>query len=53
MRATCRARLPDATGAEDAVQDTLLTIHRARDSCNAAHPFRLSGVLQTLETAAP
>jgi len=40
LRAVCRARLRDATDAEDAVQDTLLTIHRARDSYNAARPFR-------------
>lgn len=40
LRAVCRARLRDATEAEDAVQDTLLTIHRARDSYNAARPFR-------------
>ena len=29
-RAVCRARLRDATEADDAVQDTLLTVHRAR-----------------------
>jgi RNA polymerase sigma-70 factor (ECF subfamily) len=40
LRAICRARLRDATDAEDAVQDTLLTIHRARDSYNATRPFR-------------
>jgi RNA polymerase sigma-70 factor (ECF subfamily) len=40
LRAICRSRLRDATEAEDAVQDTLLTIHRARDSYNAARPFR-------------
>lgn len=40
LRAICRARLRDATEAEDAVQDTLLTIHRARDSYNATRPFR-------------
>jgi len=40
LRAICRARLRDPTDAEDAVQDTLLTIHRARDSYNAARPFR-------------
>lgn len=40
LRAICRARLRDANEAEDAVQDTLLTIHRARDSYNAARPFR-------------
>jgi RNA polymerase sigma-70 factor (ECF subfamily) len=40
LRAICRSRLRDVTEAEDAVQDTLLTIHRARDSYNAARPFR-------------
>lgn len=40
LRAICRARLRDATEAEDAVQDTLLTIHRARGSYNPARPFR-------------
>ncbi|WP_368414577.1 RNA polymerase sigma factor [Falsiroseomonas sp.] len=40
LRAICRARLRDANDAEDAVQDTLLTIHRARDSYNAARPFK-------------
>ena len=40
LRAICRARLRDPTDAEDAVQDTLLTIHRARGSYNAARPFR-------------
>lgn len=40
LRAICRARLRDATEAEDAVQDTLLTIHRARDSYNPQRPFR-------------
>lgn len=40
LRAICRARLRDTTEAEDAVQDTLLTIHRARDSYNASRPFR-------------
>lgn len=40
LRAICRARLRDVNEAEDAVQDTLLTIHRARDSYNASRPFR-------------
>lgn len=40
LRTICRSRLRDATEAEDAVQDTLLTIHRARDSYNASRPFR-------------
>ena len=40
LRAICRARLRDVSDAEDAVQDTLLTIHRARGSYNAARPFR-------------
>lgn len=40
LRTICRARLRDVNEAEDAVQDTLLTIHRARDSYNASRPFR-------------
>jgi len=40
LRAICRARLRDATEADDAVQDTLLTIHRARGSYDPARPFR-------------
>jgi len=40
LRAVCRARLRDATEADDAVQDTLLTIHRARGSYDPARPFR-------------
>ena len=40
LRQICRARLRDATEAEDAVQDTLLTIHRARASYDASRPFR-------------
>lgn len=40
LRTICRRRLRDATEAEDAVQDTLLTIHRVRESYNAARPFR-------------
>lgn len=40
LRAICRARLRDANDAEDAVQDTLLTIHRARDSYSPSRPFR-------------
>lgn len=40
LRAICRARLRDVSDAEDAVQETLLTIHRARGSYNAARPFR-------------
>ena len=40
LRAICRARLRDANEAEDAVQDTLLTIHRARGSYDPARPFR-------------
>ena len=40
LRAICQARLRDANEAEDAVQDTLLTIHRARDSYDSARPFR-------------
>lgn len=40
LRAVCRARLRDTTEADDAVQDTLLTIHRARGSYDPARPFR-------------
>lgn len=40
LRQICRARLRDATEAEDAVQDTLLSIHRARASYDASRPFR-------------
>jgi len=40
LRQICRARLRDATEAEDAVQDTLLTIHRARASYDSSRPFR-------------
>lgn len=40
LRAICRARLRDSAEAEDAVQDTLLAIHRARGSYNPARPFR-------------
>ncbi len=40
LRAFCRTRLRDATEADDAVQDTLMTIHRARGSYDAARPFR-------------
>jgi len=40
LRQICRARLRDATEAEDAVQDTLVTIHRARASYDASRPFR-------------
>jgi RNA polymerase sigma-70 factor (ECF subfamily) len=40
LRQICRARLRDATEAEDAVQDTLLTIHRARASYDASRHFR-------------
>ena len=40
LRQICRAKLRDATEAEDAVQDTLLTIHRARASYDASRPFR-------------
>jgi len=40
LLAVCRARLRDATEADDAVQDTLLTIHRARGSYDPARPLR-------------
>lgn len=40
LRAVCRARLRDAAEAEDAVQDTLLTLHRVRHTYDPARPFR-------------
>lgn len=40
IRRICRARLRDAAEAEDAVQDTLLTIHRARATYDGSRPFR-------------
>lgn len=40
LRSICRARLRDATEAEDAVQDTLLTLHRVRHTYDPERPFR-------------
>lgn len=40
LRAICRLRLQDAAEAEDAVQDTLLTIHRVRQTYDPSRPFR-------------
>ncbi len=40
LRAICRARLCDPADAEDAVQDTLLTIHRVRDTYDPSRAFR-------------
>jgi RNA polymerase sigma-70 factor, ECF subfamily len=40
LRAICRARLRDTTEAEDAVQDTLLTLHRVRHTYDPERPFR-------------
>jgi RNA polymerase sigma-70 factor (ECF subfamily) len=39
IRAIARARLRDAAEAEDAVQDTLLTLHRLRHTYDPARPF--------------
>lgn len=40
LRSICRARLRDATEAEDAVQDTLLTLHRVRHTYDPERAFR-------------
>ncbi|WPB87178.1 sigma-70 family RNA polymerase sigma factor [Sediminicoccus rosea] len=40
LRAICRRRLSDAAEVEDAVQDTLLTLHRVRATYDPARPFR-------------
>jgi RNA polymerase sigma-70 factor (ECF subfamily) len=40
LRAICRRRLSNAAEAEDAVQDTLLTLHRVRATYDPARPFR-------------
>jgi len=40
LRSICRARLRDATEAEDAVQDALLTLHRVRHTYDPDRPFR-------------
>jgi RNA polymerase sigma-70 factor (ECF subfamily) len=39
IRALCRARLRNAADVEDAVQDTLLTLHRLRHTYDPARPF--------------
>ncbi len=40
LRAICRQRLRDPAEVEDAVQDTLLTLHRVRHTYDPARPFR-------------
>ncbi|MBX9700391.1 MAG: RNA polymerase subunit sigma, partial [Acetobacteraceae bacterium] len=40
LRGIARRRIIDAAEAEDAVQDTLLTIHRLRHSYDPARPLR-------------
>jgi RNA polymerase sigma-70 factor (ECF subfamily) len=39
IRALCRARLRNAADVEDAVQDTLLTLHQLRHTYDPARPF--------------
>lgn len=39
IRVICRARLRDAAEVEDAVQDTLLTVHALRHTYDPARPF--------------
>jgi RNA polymerase sigma-70 factor (ECF subfamily) len=39
IRALCRARIRDVTEAEDAVQDTLLTLHALRHTYDPDRPF--------------
>jgi RNA polymerase sigma-70 factor (ECF subfamily) len=39
IRALCRARLRNAAEVEDAVQDTLLTLHQLRHTYDPARPF--------------
>lgn len=39
IRAICRARLRDPQEAEDAVQDTLMTVHALRHTYDPARPF--------------
>jgi len=39
IRALCRARIRDAAEVEDAVQDTLLTLHTLRHTYDPARPF--------------
>ena len=40
LRAICRQRLREPAEVEDAVQDTLLTLHRVRHTYDPARPFR-------------
>lgn len=40
IRAICRQRLREPAEVEDAVQDTLLTLHRVRATYDPARPFR-------------
>jgi len=40
LRAICRQRLREPAEVEDAVQDTLLTLHRVRNTYDPARPFR-------------
>lgn len=40
LRAICRRRIHNAAEAEDAVQDTLLTLHQVRATYDPARPFR-------------
>lgn len=40
LRAICRRRIADAAEAEDAVQDTLLTLHQVRHTYDPTRPFR-------------
>jgi RNA polymerase sigma-70 factor (ECF subfamily) len=40
LRAVCRQRLREPAEVEDAVQDTLLTLHRVRHTYDPARPFR-------------
>ena len=40
LRAICRQRLRNTAEVEDAVQDTLLTLHRVRHTYDPARPFR-------------
>lgn len=40
LRAICRRRLLNPAEAEDAVQDTLLTLHQVRHTYDPARPFR-------------
>ncbi len=39
IRVLCRARIRDAAEVEDAVQDTLLTLHRLRHTYDPSRPF--------------